>query len=241
MNKRIKLLIVILLATFSSVKSQVGERRNEFRVGVTSGLSMNSVDFDPTIKQGKLMGYTGGVAVKYICEKYFKTLCALQVEVNYAKLGWKEEILNAAGAKLPDAYRREMNYIQIPMFANLAWGREERGVMFYILAGPQVGFCFSDASKKSSVWTLNSEGNPDRPNNMYAQYGLKIDHKFDYGIAAGAGLEINTAKLGHFTLEGRYYYGLGDIFGNSKKDVFSRSANGTVVVKLGYYITVLKN
>ncbi len=76
---------------------------------------------------------------------------------------------------------------------------------------------------------------------MYAQYDLKIDHKFDYGIAAGIGLELNTAKIGHFTVEGRYYYGLSDIFGNSKKDVFSRSANGTIYVKMGYYITLMKN
>lgn len=242
MNKK-QLYISVILASLAllSANAQIGERRNEFRVGVTSGVSMNSIDFDPTIKQGKLMGLNGGVAMKYICEKYFKTLCALQVEVNYAKLGWKEDIMSYSGQKLPDTYQREMNYIQVPMFANLGWGKEEKGLLFYFLAGPQVGFCFSDASKKSSTWTVNEEGNPDRPNNMYAQYDMKIDHKFDYGIAAGFGLELNTAKLGHLTLEGRYYYGLGDVFGNSKKDVFSRSANTTIVVKLGYYVTVLKN
>lgn len=242
MNSRVyAILIFFTITTALATHAQVGERRNELRVGVTSGISMNSVDFDPTIKQGKLMGYTGGVAMKYTCEKYFNTVCALQVELNYAKLGWKEDIQSYAGEKLPDTYQREINYIQLPMFAYLGWGREEKGFMFYILAGPQIGYCFSDASKKSSTWTLNSEGNPDRPNNMYAQYDLKIDHKFDYGIAAGIGLELNTAKIGHFTVEGRYYYGLSDIFGNSKKDVFSRSANGTIFVKIGYYITLIKN
>ena len=202
----------MLLFTLDA-KSQIGERRNEIRFGVTSGVNINSIDFDPTIKQGKLIGYTGGIAMKYTCEKYFNTVCALQVELNYA----------------------------LPMFANLGWGREEKGFMFYILAGPQVGYCFGDKSVKSSTWTLNPSGNPDRPNNMYAQYDLKIAHKLDYGITAGVGLELNTSKLGHFTLEGRYYYGLGDVFGNSKKDVFSRSANSSIVVKMGYYITVMKN
>ena len=210
----------MLLFTLDA-KSQIGERRNEIRFGVTSGVNINSIDFDPTIKQGKLIGYTGGIAMKYTCEKYFNTVCALQVELNYARLGWKEDILNSAGEKLSDTYQRNMNYIQLPMFANLGWGREEKGFMFYILAGPQVGYCFGDKSVKSSTWTLNPSGNPDRPNNM--------------------GLELNTSKLGHFTLEGRYYYGLGDVFGNSKKDVFSRSANSSIVVKMGYYITVMKN
>ncbi len=239
--KAVAITISLFFAYAQNATSQIGERRNEIRVGLTSGINMNSIDFDPTIKQGKLMGYTGGFAMKYTCEKYFNTICALQVELNYARLGWKEDILSATGEKLPDTYQRNMNYVQLPLFANLGWGKEEKGFVFYILAGPQVGYCFGDESKKSSTWTLNPAGNPDRPNNMYAQYDMKIAHKFDYGIAAGVGLELNTAKLGHITLEGRYYYGLGDVFGNSKKDVFARSANGTIAIKIGYYITVMNN
>ena len=108
----------MLLFTLDA-KSQIGERRNEIRFGVTSGVNINSIDFDPTIKQGKLIGYTGGIAMKYTCEKYFNTVCALQVELNYARLGWKEDIQNSAGEKLSDTYQRNMNYIQLPMFANL--------------------------------------------------------------------------------------------------------------------------
>lgn len=241
MNKRGLFAVIMLFAFTFCAKAQIGERRNEIRVGVNSGVSMNSIDFDPTIKQGRLIGYNGGISLKYTCEKYFNTICALQVELNYARMGWKEDIQSSAGTELPDTYQRNMNYLQLPMLANLGWGREQRGFMFYVIAGPQVGWCFSDASKRSSVWTLNVEGNPDRPNNMYAQYSMNIKHKFDYGITGGIGLELNTAKAGHFTLEGRYYYGLGDVFGNSKRDVFARSANGTIVVKLAYYITVLKD
>ena len=126
------------------------------------------------------------------------------------------------------------------MFARLGWGKEQRGLMFYILAGPQIGYCIGDTSERSAKWTINEEGNPDRPNNMYEQYDLKIKNKIDYGIAAGLGLELNT-KIGHFTLEGRYYYGLADIFGNSKKDVFARSANGTIFAKIGYFINIKSN
>lgn len=219
---------------------QVGERRSELRLGVTSGVSLNSVDFDPTIKQQKLVGYTGGISLKYTCEKYFNTICAIEAEINYARMGWREDVLSSTGAKLPDTYSREMNYIQLPLLANLGWGREERGFMFYVVAGPQVGYCFSDTEKRSSTWTLLPDGTPDRPNGMHAQYGMKIDHRLDYGITAGAGLELNTRHAGHFNISARYYYGLGDIFSNSKRDVFSRSANGAFVVKLGYYFTVSK-
>lgn len=66
------------------------------------------------------------------------------------------------------------------------------------------------------MWTTNADGNPDRPNGMYAQYEMPLKHKFDYGITAGAGIELNT-RVGHFMLDGRYYYGLSDLYGNSKK------------------------
>ena len=84
------------------------------------------------------------------------------------------------------------------------------------------------------------DGTPDRPNNLTAQYGMSIERKFDYGITGGAGIELNT-RIGHFMLEGRYYYGLSDIFDNSKTDVFARSNNGTIVVKLTYLVDILSD
>lgn len=233
---------VILLLSFiglNRTKAQIGEARNDFVVGVNGGICLNTVSFDPTIKQGMHSGITTGLTFRYTSEKYFKTLCSIQVELNYAQLGWKEEIMNSRDEKLPDTYQRNMNYIQLPMMARLGWGKENRGLLFYILAGPQIGFCLGENSEQSNEWTLNGEGNPDRPNNMYAQYDMAIKNKFDYGITAGLGLELNTG-IGHFTLEGRYYYGLSDLFGNAKKDVFSRSANGAIYAKIAYLINVGK-
>ncbi len=41
-------------------------------------------------------------------------------------------------------------------------------------------------------------------------------------------------------LEGRYYYGLGDIFKNTKKDYFGRSGNSSITVKLSYLFDIIK-
>ena len=62
----------------------------------------------------------------------------------------------------------------------------------------------------------------------------------DYGITVGAGVEYSHPKVGHFVLEGRYYYGLGDIYGNTKKDYFGRSNLSNVVIKLSYLFDVMK-
>lgn len=72
------------------------------------------------------------------------------------------------------------------------------------------------------------------------QDSLDIQRKFDYGIAGGLGIEYSHPKVGHFLLEGRYYYGLGDIFGNSKRDYFGRSNNGSIIIKLTYLFDVMR-
>lgn len=238
--KHILTLIVVLAFTIKpkTLWAQVGEPRRNICVGVTGGLAMNRIGFDPTIKQKWHLGPTIGVVARFTSERYFKAFCALQLELNYASLGWTENILDSESQPLPDTYQRNQHYIQFPVLARLAWGREQRGLMGYFLAGPQVGYCFSEKTKASS-FTLNSEGHPNRPNGMYAQYDMPIDKKFDYGITAGLGMELTT-KVGHFLIEGRYYYGLSDIYKNSKKDVFSRSNNGTIVAKVTYLIDVRK-
>lgn len=227
--------IMVMIAT--TVKAQIGESRNVLSFGVNGGVNMNTIGFDPTIKQMQHLGPTLGVTFRYTCEKYFATICALQMELNYSQLGWKEDIMNSQNEKIPDTYQRNMNYIQFPMLARLGWGREQRGFQFYFLAGPQLGFCFSETSERSDIWTLNINGQPDRPNQVNQQYEMPIKNKFDYGITGGIGLELST-KIGHFMIEGRYYYGLSDIYGNGKTDPFARSNNGTITAKITYLIDI---
>jgi hypothetical protein len=66
---------------------------------------------------------------------------------------------------------------------------------------------------------------------------ISIENKFDYGITAGLGCEFHT-KLGHFMIDGRYYFGLSDVFNNGKKDLFARSAHGTIIAKVTYLFDV---
>lgn len=229
-------LLLVLTGVCTTARAQIGEPRNNIAVGFSGGVVLNTIGFDPTIKQNMHVGPTFGVVARFTSEKYFKTYCALQLELNYATLGWREQVLNANSQPLPDTYRRDQQYIQLPILARLAWGREHRGFMGYFLAGPQLGYCFSEHTTQSD-FTLNGNGEPDRPNGMYAQYGMPIERKFDYGITGGLGVELST-KIGHFLVEGRYYYGLSDIYGNSKKDTFGRSNNGTITAKVTYLIDI---
>ena len=232
MKKTYIILFTFLLFVAQHTTAQIGDHRNDLAIGINGGYTLNSVMFNPSILQKMKGAPTLGFTARYTCEKYFKSLCSIQMEVNYANLGWEENIETSS-----DTYKRDINYIQVPLLARMGWGYEQRGALFYIVAGPQVGFCISEKGHKGGLFdesTLNL-----RPGLIYQQYDMPVKNKFEYGITAGAGLEINT-KIGHFFVEGRYYYGLSDIFGNGKKDVFGRSANGTIVIKAGYLFDIVK-
>ena len=153
MRLRYIICIAALALSMDSV-AQIGEHRNDFAIGVNAGYTMSNIGFTPKVTQTNLGGMTGGVSFRYVCEKYFSTVCSIYGEVNYTQMGWKERILDAndqpvvnAVTGLPEQYSRTLNYIQVPIFAHLAWGRERKGVQFFFQAGPQFGYLIGESTK----------------------------------------------------------------------------------------------
>lgn len=244
MMKRSVTAAILLLISVASI-AQIGKYRNDFAIGVNGGYVLSDVGFEPQITQKMKGGFTGGVSFRYVCEKYFTTICSIMAEVNYAQIGWKEKIEDKNGNSVintvtgkPEEYSRTINYIQIPIFAHLAWGKEEKGLNFFVQAGPQFGFYLGESTDKNfDIAHINTK---DRANPTIKQYSMDVENKFDYGIAGGAGLEFSNPHVGHFLLEGRYYYGLGNIYGSSKRDYFGKSNFGNIVIKLTYLFDVIK-
>lgn len=240
-----KHLLFLFLLLSASVHAQVGEHRNDLAVGVNGGYVLSNVSFVPSVPQGLHGGITGGFSLRYTCEKYFKSICALYAEVNYAKIGWKEEILDIQDkpvinpqTQLEEEFKNTINYIQIPVMAHLGWGRERSGFQFFVNIGPQFGVYLSEGS--TANYDINRPNMADRVSPVIAQDTMKVENKFDYGIAGGLGLEFSHRKLGHFMVEGRYYFGLGNIYGDSKRDYFARSNYGNIVVKLTYLFDIIR-
>ena len=238
---------VLLLCCFvtSSAFAQIGEHRNDLSIGLNGGYQLSNVGFVPRVSQGLLGGITGGLTARYVCEKYFNTICSVQGEVNFAQAGWKESILDDADqpvinevSGLPEEYSRTINYVQVPIFAHLAWGREQRGAQFFFQLGPQFGYYLSESTKTNFNW--EDRNMYDRVNPVCAQDTMAVEHKFEYGIAVGAGLEYSLPRVGHFQLEARYYYGLGNIYGDTKRDYFAKSNLGSIVVKLAWLFDITK-
>ncbi|WP_455586380.1 porin family protein [Bacteroides sp.] len=231
-KKSIIAIVVLSLGITSPLMAQIGELRHNLAIGINGGVNLNKVTFQPKIKQNMPMGITGGLTVRYISEKYFAMICGAQLELNISQRGWDDLFETADGKKdLSRSYSREMNYLEIPFLAHLAFGRE-KGVQFFINLGPQIAFLVSE-SEKASGWTQEQI-------NAREEYGKKIENKFDYGIAGGGGLEIRTKRAGNFLLEGRYYFGLADFYKTRKKDYFDRAAHNTISIRLTYLFDVTK-
>lgn len=221
------------------VKAQVGEHRDDFSVGFHAGYNLSSVSFTPEVQQVMHPGMSIGVMGRYTCEKYFSTICSIQAELNFSQLGWKEDIKTIDNKPVingvtgtPEEYRRTINYIQVPILAHLAWGKEKQGVNFFFNAGPQFGFMLSESTKKT--FDMDKINFNDRVGHVVAQDTMEVENTFDYGIAAGVGLELSLKHLGRFQVEGRYYYGLGNIYGDSKRDYFGGSNFSVITIRAAY-------
>ena len=246
-------LILLCIAPIWAL-AQVGEHRNQFAVGFHGGYSLNQVDFIPKVNQTNHKGFTGGLMARYTCEKYFKTICSIQLEFNYSQLGWEEDITVDKDKRVPckdnpeeyERFKQDINYLQIPILAHLAWGKEKQGVNFFFNAGPVLGFYTGNHIDKNFTHeTVNHEGrgyqnkeNIEKLKKQLQEKEKAPTNKFDYGIAAGLGLELHIKPIGRFQIEGRYYYGLGNLYGDSKLDCFSRSAHQTIILRGAYLIDI---
>lgn len=246
MRNRSILCIISLLMLFPlSSLAQVGEHRNDLAIGVNGGYMLSNVGFVPKVNQTFHGGYTGGLSLRYVCEKYFNSICSIYAELNYAQMGWKEDILDREDQPVineetqqAESFSRTLNYVQLPIFARLGWGREQKGVQFFFQAGPQLGYYLSDKITKN--FELDKRNSWKRANDEVHQDTMAVENKLDYGIAAGIGMEYSFPKLGHFMLEARYYYGLGNIYKDTKRDYFGKSNNSSIIVKLTYLFDLKK-
>ncbi len=230
MKKNIIALIVCYTLTTLPAVAQLTNERHHLTMGVNGGINMCSVSFSPSIKQNTFMGKTGGLTFRYISEKYFKMFCGIQAEINYSQRGWSELIEDDT----EDSYSRSMNYIEVPLMAHLAFGKDsqKKGCQFFINLGPQFAYFMNEKEEMN-------EGFSKEQRLIDYQYGKMVENKFDYGIVVGAGVDFATG-IGHFLVEGRYYYGLGDFWKNSKKDEFARSGHSYFGARIAYLINIGK-
>ena len=218
--------IVIVLLVLSTALSVPAQSRIEGRwsIGAKGGVCLSKVNFTPSVPQTLLPGMTMGVTARYVEEKHFGIIA----ELNLEQRGWKETFEG-----YDYAYQRRLTYLHLPLMTHIFFGNYR--VRGFFNAGPEVALLIGRKTTANFDYTQT-----DFPiaNRHTEQFTLDVKRTFDYGITAGIGVEVNLARRHALVLEGRFYYGLGDIFDNHKSDPFSGSSSMAILATLGYVYTL---
>jgi hypothetical protein len=222
---RYVLLTILLITGFHSY-AQTHYEAN-IAIGAKSGMTLSKVNFQPSVPQSLLRGYMGGIMFRYVEEKNFGVI----VELNLEQRGWKETFKNTSFA-----FQRRLTYIHLPILTHIFFGSPK--IQGFFNAGPEIAYMLSNSTSSNFDYNnLPSVKNFPSENRNTDQFTLPVKYKFDYGISAGAGAEF-ISKKNSFLLEGRFYYGLHDIFPNHAKDTFSGSSGMAIMISLGYFYRI---
>ncbi|MDE6765573.1 MAG: PorT family protein [Duncaniella sp.] len=225
-----RILLILALLIPSALLAQ-REYSPKFYLGAKGGATLSRMTFSPGVHQKMVQGVTMGVSAKYVEENIF----GLLAEVNVTQRGWKEDFERDLAPEFD--YSRKLTYIQIPFMTHIYFGADKfKG---FINLGPEFGYMLGDKISANFEYN-NLKDIPGFPTTMRTneQMSMEIERKFDYGIAAGAGMEFIVKRKHSLQLEGRFYYGLGNIFNDSKRDFFSASRGMSIEITLGYMIRV---
>lgn len=218
----LSLFIVLGLSAFSQTHYS-----SNVALGVKGGVDLSRIFFSPSVKQGWPVNPTFGGMIRYIEENHF----GLIAEVNWVRRGWSE---NFEG--LPFSYRRNIDYIEIPVFAHIYFGSRAR---FFLNAGPQIGFRLAESTQANFDYE-NTGSIPDFPNTNRRndQMTEKVTQKVDFGISAGLGCEYNINTKNAVDLEVRYYFGLGNVLPSGRQDPFRASNSMYIAITAGYWFRI---
>ncbi len=222
MNRLLAAITIVLIALCGVAQTHY---EGNISIGGKAGATLSRTQFNPSVPQTMIPGMMAGVTFRYIEENHFGLIAELNVE----QRGWKEKFRG-----YDYQYQRRFTYIQLPMLTHIYFG--SRRVHGFFNAGPEIGYMIARSTSSNFDYANygSIEGFPSA-NRHTAQFTLPVKSRFDYGISAGLGMEVFGPGRSSFTLEGRFYYGLRDVFGNRKKDTFSGSSGMSVMITLGYF------
>ena len=220
--RRFTLILTLLTSLFATAQTHY---EGTIAVGGKAGATLSRVNFNPSVQQAMSPGITAGVMFRYIEEKNF----GLIAELNLTQRGWKE-----AFEESELNYRHTFTYLELPIMTHIYFGSQR--VKGFFNLGPEINVMLGDGIK--SNFSYQDAASMDyflNDTRHVEQMSMKVKNRLDYGICGGAGMEIGLNSKHSLLLEGRFYYGLTDIFPNHKTDLFSSSNSMTVMVTLGYF------
>lgn len=219
------MLLALLSLTFGASADAQKRIPREVHLGVVGGANLSEYVFFPRVNQRYALGYTGGVAVRYIEE----TLFGLQAELHITRRGTADYY-----ESLPDLhYERNLTYLELPVMAHVYFKMGERSEVAFDI-GPKLGWYLSSQIDSNLPEDFGMTGSQYQEY-ANAHHNLPVTNRLDYGIQAGLGYEFKFNRKMSMQIQGRYYYGLGNIWPDTKADKFQQSSNQSIQAVLTFW------
>lgn len=199
-------LLIVLLTLLSGVSGQQSTFTPETYMGFNGGATVSMVNFMPSVPQGYLNGYSGGVVFRHNSQNHL----GMQAELNFNQRGWNEN----------SGYIRRLNYIELPFMSHFYFGNK---VQFYLNLGPKVSVLLGDVVEGNYAGALTAEQHQP------------IANSIDYGFCGGFGLQLKTGKQ-IFLIDTRINYSINTLFTDRLTDHFRNSNNMNAALTAAWLI-----
>lgn len=201
--------LVLSASVIAQEQQTAAEKKSNSKFGLKGGLNLANLYVDDASTEKMKVGFNAGIFWKLAVAEGF----SIQPELLYSQKGAKatyDNFLQGEGE-----YRFNLNYLELPLLATVNLGKH-----FNIHAGPYAGYLLS-----ANVKDVEDDGT------INGAVELNEDNfeRFDYGVAAGLGLDIENFSLG-----ARYNYGLKEIGESGLAGEITRNAkNNGISIYVG--------
>lgn len=180
--------------------------------GIKAGYTMSSVRFSPPVpnKRHVETNYDPGLMFKYFDTKYV----GFQTELYLSNRGFDKKLTDTI------AQKRTNTYLEMPLF--IQFRVSVSVIRFHLNLGPYFSYLLKADVEERNFFANADEGIPDERVFKSYEFNILRDNRLDYGLLGGVGLSCDF-RWGSFQVEGRFGFGLGDLYDTSYPDNPSQS------------------
>lgn len=181
------------------------------KFGIKAGVNLTNMYVQDISDENMKVGLNAGFFAKLPLTRGF----SIQPELLYSNKGAKETYNNFIQGS--GEYRFNLHYVEMPVLAVINVGKN-----FNLHAGPYLAYLAA-----ANVKNLNDEDGIEGVDELNAENF----NRFDYGVAAGFGIDIDKVTLG-----ARYNYGLREIgkSGSLAGELTKDSKNSAINLYIGF-------
>jgi len=203
--------VVTVLTVNAQEQQTAGEATLSPKFGIKAGINLSNLYVDEVEDENMKLGLNAGFYAKLPITRGF----SLQPELIYSNKGAKLRYDNFVLGE--GEYRFNLHYVELPVMAVI-------NVLpnFNIHAGPYVSFLAG-----ADIKDMNDDGSIENVRDLNADNF----NRFDFGVSAGLGFDIQNITLG-----ARYNYGLTEIgkSGSLSGQLTRDAKNSAISVYIGF-------